>query len=179
MAKTTQPIRCRYWPALAALPLVLMTGCAAYQLGNDGLFSPDIQTVYVPVFQSDVFRRTLAEWLTEAVVKEIEFRSPYKVVHTPDADSVLYGRVTYENKRILAEDRNDNPRDVEFTMSAQIRWVDRAGNVVLRNATVPIDLSLSSGADFVPEGGQSLTSAEQQVIRETARQIVSQMESGW
>ena len=56
----------------------------------------DIQTIRVPVFQSSSFRRDLGEQLTEAVVKEIEKRTPYKVVRDASADSVLIGRITSE-----------------------------------------------------------------------------------
>ena len=47
-------------------------GCAGYRFGAASLYPPDIQTVYVPVFESNSFRRNLSEWLTEAVCKEIE-----------------------------------------------------------------------------------------------------------
>ncbi len=52
--------------------LLLLSGCAAYHIGNSSLFPPDIHTVYVPMFESDSFRRDLGERLTEAVCKEIE-----------------------------------------------------------------------------------------------------------
>ena len=60
-----------------------------YQVGSDSLYAPDVATVYVPMIESDSYRRDLGERLTEAVVKEIELKTPYKVVSTPDADSIL------------------------------------------------------------------------------------------
>ena len=41
------------------------------------------------MIESDSYRRDLGERLTEAVIKEIELKTPYKVVGTPDADSIL------------------------------------------------------------------------------------------
>src|SRR5262245_54370855 len=76
--------------AIVMMLLSALCGCTNYRAGNQTLFRTDIRTVYVPVFQSDSYRRNLGEWLTEAVIKEIETKSPYKVVHTSDADSVLY-----------------------------------------------------------------------------------------
>ncbi len=64
-----------------------------YQFGNRSLYSPDIRTVNVPMFKSNTLRADLGEWLTEAVVKEIELRTPYKVVSSPLADSVLTGNL--------------------------------------------------------------------------------------
>jgi hypothetical protein len=162
--------------------LVLMlpvSGCMRYCIGPNKLFQPNIRTVYVPMFQSESYRRNLGEWLTEAVVKELEMRSQYKVVHTPDADSVLYGHLISENKQAITEDVNDNPRDIGTDMVVEVRWVDRAGQTVLRSAAIPIDVLLVSSAHFVPEGGQSMTSDQQRMITSLARQIVNQMEVGW
>lgn len=159
--------------------LGLPSGCAGYRVGNQALFRTDIRTVYVPVFRSDSFRRNLGEWLTEAVIREIEMRSTYKVVHTPTADSVLYGTIVSDHKQVFAEDQFGVPRDIQFDLSVDIRWLDRTGNAVLRSAVIPIDLSVAGAAHLIPEGGQSLTTAQQRVIRSVARQIVDQMEAGW
>src|ERR1051325_2587560 len=95
---------------LAAAMLAALGGCAGYRAGTASLYPPDIHTVYVPIFESDSFRRNLGERLTEAVDKEIELKTPYKVVHTPDADSVLTGRILGDTKRVVVEDQNDQPR---------------------------------------------------------------------
>lgn len=159
--------------------IVQTVGCAGYRVGNQALFRTDIRTVYVPIFRSDSFRRNLGEWLTEAVIREIEMRSTYKVVHTPTADSVLYGTIVSDHKQVFAEDQFGVPRDIQFDLSVDIRWLDRSGNAVLRSAVIPIDLSVAGAAHLIPEGGQSLTTAQQRVIRSVARQIVDQMEAGW
>jgi hypothetical protein len=170
----------QYCSSLIGLALLSWTlGCAGYRVGNQALFRTDIRTVYVPVFQSESYRRNLGEWLTEAVVKELENRSTYKVVHSPNADSVLYGRILSDHKEVFAEDQFGVPRDIQFDLAVEIRWVDRMGNAVLRSAVIPIDLSVVGAAHLLPEGGQSLTTAQQRVVRSVARQIVGQMEAGW
>src|SRR6187200_1904171 len=90
------------WSALGAT-LFGLSGCAPYRLGTDSLYSCKIRTVYVPVFESNSFRRGLGERLTEAVQKEIERRTPYKVVGSPNADSVLTGRIRTEAKGVSLE----------------------------------------------------------------------------
>ena len=71
------PGRYRAGCAAALVLLAGLGGCAGYQFGSQSLFNtPDIETVHVPVFQSSSFRRDLGEQLTEAVVKEIEKRTP-------------------------------------------------------------------------------------------------------
>ncbi len=100
-------------------------GCAGYRFGADSLYPSDIQTVYVPMFQSDSYRRGLAEQLTEAVCKEIEKRTNYKVVNTPNADSVLSGRILNEVKRIVVEAPTDEPRETQVQFFIEVTWLDR------------------------------------------------------
>jgi len=164
---------------LALLAAVCLAGCAGYRAGNQLLFRSDIRTVYVPVFESDLYRRNLGELLTEAVIKEIEQRTPYKVVHSPGADSVLYGRILTDGKGVFAEDQFDVPRAIEYSMVVEVRWVDRLGNAVMRSAVIPVDLSVAAAEDFIPEAGQSVASVQVEVVRELAQQIVGQMEAGW
>ncbi|MEC8432931.1 MAG: hypothetical protein VXZ54_08315 [Planctomycetota bacterium] len=40
-------------------------------------------------------------------------------------------------------------------------------------------LTTTDTASFIPEAGQSMVSAQQQLIDELASSIVNQMESGW
>jgi hypothetical protein len=56
--------------AAAAAGWALVLGCAPYRMGVQSLYSCNIRTVYVPMFESDSFRRNLGERLTEAVQKE-------------------------------------------------------------------------------------------------------------
>ena len=92
-------------------------GCAGYQLGNQSLYPSDIKTVFVPVFECDSFRRNLGERLTEAVVKEIERKTPYKVVGSPDADSILAGRIITERKGVLSETINEAKAGHQLTVT--------------------------------------------------------------
>jgi hypothetical protein len=164
----------------AAAFTIALAGCAGYQLGHQSLYRPDIQTVHVPMFQSDDLRRHLAEWLTEAVVKEIEQRTPYRVVGSPDlADSVLTGRIVRVQKRTLSENRFDDPRHLELDLIVEVTWLDRRGDYLFRTVCLPIafsPLEVGQPSTFIPEAGQSMATAQQDAIRGLARQIVGQME---
>ena len=78
-------------------------GCAAYHVGTQSLYAPDVATVYVPMIESGSYRRDLGERLTEAVAKEIELKTPYKVVGTPAADSILQIRLLGDTRKTLAQ----------------------------------------------------------------------------
>jgi lipopolysaccharide assembly LptE-like protein len=168
--------------AICILQSAMFSGCAGYQLGNRALYRPDIRTVHVPMIQSDSYRRYLGERLTEEVVKQIELRTPYKVVGPDAADSVLTVRLVSDAKRVLANNRFSEPRDIETDFFIQTNWVDRRGDLIMSNDNVPaapLLVNIGQQANFVPEGGQSLATAQQEAINKLASQIVGQMELAW
>ncbi len=157
-------------------------GCASYRLGNGTLYRPDIVTVAVPVFRSDSFRRALGERLTEAVVKEIELKTPYKVVPEDRADSVLTGVILTDYKHAIVENFNDELRDIELEFNIEISWRDRRGFPLTDPHIMPVSadlVNISQAVHFVPEGGMSRESATQAAIERLAELIVARMEVPW
>jgi Lipopolysaccharide-assembly len=172
--------------ALAALPMALaVIGCASYRFGNNTLYAPNVRTVYVPMIQSDSFRTTpgidLGERLTEALCKEIEKRTPFKVVGDPNADSVLTARIVSDTKRMVVESPTDQSRQVEMNMQVLVTWADRGGSV-LASGQVPLpaaSVDVGQAAMLVPEYGRSVVSTQQEAIVKMAQQIVGLMEEPW
>ena len=178
------PVRWKGCRGLSRMVLLLslLTGCASYRMGSQTLYAPDVQTVYVPMIESDSFRRDFGERLTEAVAKEIDLKTPFKVVGTPDADSILSVRLTGERKRVTIENRNDDPRALELSTNVEVTWLNRRRipfqppNSI---ALPPELIDISQTATLVPEGGQSIVTSQQQAIDRLAQQIVSTMEEPW
>jgi hypothetical protein len=162
--------------------LLLLCGCAGYQIGNQSLYPPEVHSVYVPVFRSNSFRRNLGERLTEAVVKEIQRVTPYKLTDEAHADTVLSGAIVQETKTVLIPDLSGDAREVQTAISVQVSWVDRK-NIPLRevkNIPLPPEIADVSGTgNLVPEVGQSVATAQQEAICRVAQQIVGLMEKPW
>ncbi len=157
-------------------------GCAAYQLGNDSLYNSNIRTIYIPIVRNDTFRPTIGVQLTEAIQKAVELRTPYKVVGDPSADSTLTCRVISETKQVITETRTDEPRALDAIVNIEMTWTDRRGNLLMENRFVPpgqFAFLFSQSSHFVPEGGQSITTALQHEVERLAEQIVQQMETRW
>jgi len=161
-------------------------GCANYRFGNNTLYAPNVRTVYVPIFQCDSFRTTpaidIGERLTEAVCREIEKRTPFKVVGAEGgADSVLTGRVVADTKRMVVESPTDQSRLVEMNYQALITWADRGGTVIA-SGEVPLPaatVDVGQAAALVPEYGRSVVGTQQEAIVKMAQQIVGLMEEPW
>ena len=162
--------------------LTSLAGCSGYQIGARSLYPAHIRTVYVPMFDSTSYRRNLGERLTEAVMKEIELKTPYKVVGNPNADSILSGRIVSEGKRVLVEIPSGEPREVQVDMQVEVNWLDCQGNVIRRTEPIPLPAELTfvgGTGDVVAEVGQSVATAQQEAINHMAEQIVSLMEAPW
>jgi hypothetical protein len=161
---------------------MLSSGCIGqYRFGNDTLYPADVRTVYVPMFESESFRRHLGERLTEAVCKQIETDTPFKVVNSPNADSVLSGRIVSDTKRTIVENRFDDVRDSEYNMQVVVTWANRKGDII-QQEVVPVTpplIDIGARSDIVPEFGRSTASQQQAAIDKLARQIVGLMEAPW
>lgn len=160
---------------MAALLLASHVGCAGYQVGGQQFFRNDVRTVHVRIFESDSYRRYLGQRLTESVIKQIELNTPYTLTEPELADSFIRGRIVRETKRSVGDNRFDEPRDIQIAWRVEVTWVDRAGTPLMQLQSLRID----NDENFIPEAGQSLSTAQQNLIQHVAREIVGQMELPW
>ncbi len=157
-------------------------GCAAYHIGNQSLYPSEVHTVYVPMVESNSFRRDLGQRLTEAIVKEIESVTPYKVVNSGRADSVLTVRLVSEGKSVVVPTLTGEDREIQASMKVQVSWVDRHGRRLRDQKVIPLPneiTDVTGTAELVPEMGQSVATAQQEAICRVAEQIVGLMEKPW
>lgn len=183
-----QPDPIRYSMIMLSMILLFVLGiaapgCARYQFGSQGLYRQDIRTIHVPVIESDSFRRNLGERLTEAIIREIETNTPYKVVATAEeADSVLNCHLSDDRKRLLVETRTDEPRNLEWGAAVQVSWVGRQGQPLMQRSQVALPnaiVEVAQDSSFVPEAGQSVATAQQEAIDRMARQISGSLQVWW
>lgn len=164
----------------STLAVLALAGCGyTFDTGID----PRIRTVHVPTFTSDSFRSGYGEQLTEAVHRQIQLRTPYRIVTAAEpADTRLVGHVTRVDKSVISETRYDDPRELQMLLAVNVRWEETRTGRVLSERLVPIGppgTDLVSIAPFSPETGQSRATADQAALDDLARDIVSQMEMPW
>ncbi len=171
---------------------------------TDGQFA-EFRTIRVPVFHNRSFARDIEMQLTEAVCKEIERRTRWKVVQNGTADTELTGTIVSLSKRILLQNPINEVRDAEYTLGVEVVWRDLRTGQVLSNPAAPAGPALLEGppplvlpdpidapppppavpvlvrqsANFIPELGESPATARKKVVDDLARQIVNLMELPW
>ncbi len=190
--------------ALLALSVVLSGGCASdnnfkllgYQVGP--VHDNHVRTIRVPVFKNRTYRLGIEDDLTRAVIKEIEAKTPYKVVGGgQSADTELEGIIISSGKNVINRNQLNEVREAETTVSVEIYWRDlRTGELLSQPkkkaaqlpsaldptpvaATPDKPLLVTSTATFIPELGQSLNSSQLKACEKLASQIVGMMENPW
>lgn len=173
----TRPVWRGWYLAAVALTLALSSGCG-YSIRPP--YEPSVRTVYVPVFRSVAFRREVNLQLTELVKKEIEERTPFKVVGSPEgADTTLDGVISSAEKNIKTENPNNLPRELVGAITVRVRWIDnRTGFVNEREVDAPT-VSVNENAHFYPELGETIQLGYYKVMEQLARDIVNMMEEPW
>ncbi|RPI90609.1 MAG: hypothetical protein EHM42_01125 [Planctomycetaceae bacterium] len=177
-ATATRP--CAWQFALCATLICLEAAGCGYGVGAP--FSQEVRSVAVSIAKSDTNRRGLEYQLTEAVQKQIQQRTHFRIAKEYDADTRLVLRFREMRKGELGQTENSDPRELQLTLLVDAEWVDRRSGEILREQgfDLPNNVQRLSGqAEFAPEVGQSLATGERESIDRLARNIVDMMEVPW
>jgi hypothetical protein len=119
--------------------------------------------IYVPVFKNQSLQRGLGIELTQAVIREIESKTQYKVLPSRDgADSELLGTI-----EAFTKDGRNQESDAQRLISVRLAWRDlRTGKSVLSPATVTASDSVA----------KEVHSTMREQVDRLAAQIVSVLE---
>jgi hypothetical protein len=164
---------------LCCLLITAACGCG-YTVGGD--FSPHIRSVHVPTFTSDDYRRGYEQQLTEAVQRQIQTETPYRLTSAEMADTILTGHIVGIEKRVSNQNEFDDPRELELNISIVVTWQDARTGEILAERQIALDPALAqlqSQISFAPEVGQSLATGTQDAVNQLARDIVSMMHAAW
>ncbi|MEN6384284.1 MAG: LPS assembly lipoprotein LptE [Phycisphaerales bacterium] len=151
-----------------------LAGCSGYT--NQSLYSEEIRSVYVEMFDNTTYRRDLEYDLTDAIAKRIETDTPYKVVsNRSTADTIISGKIIDETSSSLTVDR-DTGKSIEnrAVVSAQFNWKNlKTGQYLVENRTI------SATSSYSPFLSQSFENSAKVAANKLAERIVEQMQVEW
>src|SRR5690349_10499621 len=118
---------------LLACLLIGMSGTlGSCDYSSKSLYNRSYHTVAVPIFANKTFRREWEFRLTEAIDKNIEARTPYKVSAQDKADTVLTGEIVEMPEDVLTRRFGTIlPRETELIVAVNFTWKDRNGRLLL------------------------------------------------
>ncbi|AQQ71225.1 hypothetical protein SMSP2_01591 [Limihaloglobus sulfuriphilus] len=154
--------------------LIGIGGCSGYSQG--WLFPEEVETVYVEMFDSRDFRRDYEYTLTEAVCKQIEVQTPYKLIADKNrAQTMLYGYISYMSDEILDMERySGRPIEQEAAVRVVFSWKDMTtGRMYADNVEV---IGACSYSDFE---NQDYSYAAQVAVNDAAKKILQSMQTKW
>jgi len=156
------------WASLAA--------CAADPregYSTRSVYTGDIRTIAVPMFENVTFAAGLEAQVTEAVIKEIQARTPWRVVDGASADAMLTGVVRASDlSRMSADPRTGLMQELGVRVSVDFDLRDhRTGALVVsRRGFTAVDA-------FVPARGtgERLEVGQSSAVQRLARDMVAQL----
>jgi len=159
--------------------MALLTGCAANGTGytTGGTYDESIRSVALPIFDNRTFYRELEFNLTEALAKEIEHRTPYKIAASGSADTQLTGTILSVDKRMISRTFETSvTQEAQMRVVASFEWKNlRTGEIIRKRGR------LSGVAEYVVTQpvGETEQVARHAAVAELARELVSLMRSDW
>lgn len=154
------------WAALAAF-----AGCG-YTLGPD---YRGAETVAVPIFDNQSLWRGQEFDLTNAVVREVATRTPYRIVARPArADLVVRGRIVSFTQPAVVQGAVDSV--LQGSVWIQIEITIENGRT---GETVSGPTRYWDGASLIPARGETLDTARAEVFDKLAQWVVRQLERPW
>lgn len=160
---------------LAALLVVLLSvGCGYHTAGKASLIPTDVKTIAVPGFVNQTQTYHIESTLTQAVVREFNTRTRYRIVSDPDgADAVLRGTVLSTQLAPVTYDSNTGRASSALvTVNMKVVLTAKDGKVLYQNSNYvyreqyQVSRELSS---FFEEEGPAVD----RLSRDFARTLVS------
>jgi len=160
---------------LSILTLLGATGGCGYS--HEPLYPQDVRTVAVPILDNRSFYRRVEGDVTEALVKEIELRTPYKVVPSGEADTQIHATITRVGQGRMSRSRDGGlPQEMELIIRASFQWQDLRSGKTLRQRS-----GMMATGRYVPTqpATEPYQVAQHAAAQRLAQKIVAVMGANW
>ena len=157
--------------------LLLVTGCGYHAAGSASHVPANVRTLAVPIFTTHVQAYHTEAAFTEAVVRELNTRTKYRVLSSDNdaADAVLRGTILSQSAAPLTYDSSSGQTSSYLiTITAQVVLTARDGRVLYRNDALGYREQYQSTQDlsgFIQEESPAV----RRVARDFARTVVADM----
>jgi outer membrane lipopolysaccharide assembly protein LptE/RlpB len=163
--------------AFAVAVLILLTGCGYHTAGSATHIPAGVQSIAVPVFttRAQAYRTEMV--FTQAVVRELNTRTRYRVLTdgSADADAVLSGTILTQSSVPLTYDSTTGQTSSYLiTITAKVMLTARNGRVLYRNDALSFREQYQSTQDlsgFIREDQPAV----QRIARDFAQTVVGDM----
>jgi outer membrane lipopolysaccharide assembly protein LptE/RlpB len=155
----------------------LVTGCGYHTAGSATHIPSNVRTLAVPIFSTRTQAYHTEMAFTQAVIRELNTRTRYRVLNsdTNDADAMLRGTIVNQTITPLTYDANSSQSSSYLvSVTASVILTAHDGTVLYRNDAVTFREQYQSTQDvntFIQEGSPAVS----RMSRDFAQTIVSDM----
>ena len=156
-------------------------GCGYHTLGAATHLPPDVKTLSVPVFATRTVANGTESAMTEAVIREFDTRTRFRVTpaENPDADAVLHGTILKEVVSPLTyNSQTQQSSSFLITLVVSATLNARDGRVLYQNQSYTYRQQYESTSDL-PTFIQEDPAAVARLSRDFARQLVADVLEGF
>jgi len=160
--------------------LAMLAGCASDPTKGYAavsVFPAGVRNIAVPIFTNRTYVRDVEFELTDALIKQIETQTPYKVTSQADADTILTGQIRNIQLDELSKSRQTGlTEEVIVGVTIDFQWKDVRSNRVLVERR-----SFTGHGLFVPSNptGEPIALGEFAAVQQLARDVVAELQAQW
>lgn len=153
----------------------LLTGCGYHTAGSATHIPANVRTLSVPIFATRVQAYRTEVAFTQAVVRELNTRTKYRIVNndSPDADATLTGTILSQTITPLTYDATTGQSSSYLVaVTARVVLTASDGHVLYRNNAITFREQYQSTQDlsnFIQEGSPAIN----RMSRDFAQTLVS------
>ena len=161
--------------ALGCLVACSADGTSGYTFAST--YDTSVQSVAVPVFDNATMIPGLDSMLSEAVAKEIQRSTPWRVAAPASADTELTATITNADYQTLSVRRGTGLTEEQaFRITVSFAWRDaRTG----RTRVARSEFSAAGTSIQARPTNERVEVGQREAIEELARAIVRELRTGW
>ncbi|MBI1842344.1 MAG: hypothetical protein HYR88_16025 [Verrucomicrobia bacterium] len=133
----------------ALFALVMLTGCAGYQLGPTNGRRAGAQSVKIAPIQNETIEPRLSEAVNNALRKRIQQDGTFLLETRDEGDIMVSGKIKHFDRSYLSFNPKDiiTPRDYQLLLTLELDAVERSTGKTLLHRDITGSTTVRVGAD--------------------------------
>jgi hypothetical protein len=144
---------------------------------SSSLYPTNFRSVSVPIFENSTMTRNVEFMLTDAVIKEIQSRTQYRILGEQYADTLLTGTIKSVDLQMLSQSRETGlVNEMLVKVVLDFEWLN-----LMQGGRIAGRKNFASSAIFIPSrpSSEPFAVGEFAVVQQLASDIVDQMQASW
>lgn len=157
-----------------------LLGCAQDpRLGyaNVSAFNDDVSSIAVPIFENSTHYHGTSTILTQALVREVQRHTPWRLASGDAADTTLTGQIVdVELEQLGVDNETGLGNEMAVDIAVDFRWVDnRTGRSLVARR------NFRESATFVPAVGvrEPIEIGIEGAVERLAESIIAELRTDW